>query len=409
LSVSSRSRRQVRCGKSSEENASMRILHTVEFYHPSTGGAQEVVRQISERLAKRGHDVTVATTRLPNRANTVLNGVHIESFAVSGNAASGCVGETERYREFLLAGKFDIMMNYAAQQWATHLVSPVLSQISCRKVMAPCGFSALFMQEYATYFQALPAILGKYDHLIFHSRAGRDVEFARRHRIENYSLIPNGASLDEFAEPKSDFRDRYKIPRGQPLLLTVGSHTGAKGHSVVMEAFRRARIGHATLVIIGNTLGNAGCLPRCKLQAQFVQLASFGKKRVLLFDPPRADVVAAYHAADLFVFGSNIECSPIVLFEAAASKTPFLSTACGNAAEIAEWTGAGIILSSKHRNDGWVYTDAGIMARAIEEILGDQAKLSALRQAGYEAWRNRFSWEKIALEYEQLYIRLCKS
>ncbi len=45
----------------------MRILHTVEFYHPSIRGAQEVVRQFSERLVTLGHDVTVVTTKLPER------------------------------------------------------------------------------------------------------------------------------------------------------------------------------------------------------------------------------------------------------------------------------------------------------------------------------------------------------
>ena len=40
----------------------MKILHTVEYYAPSVGGAQEVVRQISERMVQRGHQVTVATT-----------------------------------------------------------------------------------------------------------------------------------------------------------------------------------------------------------------------------------------------------------------------------------------------------------------------------------------------------------
>ena len=42
----------------------MKILHTVELYHPSQGGMQEVVKQISERLVKLGHEVTVATTKL---------------------------------------------------------------------------------------------------------------------------------------------------------------------------------------------------------------------------------------------------------------------------------------------------------------------------------------------------------
>jgi hypothetical protein len=97
----------------------MNILHTVEFYSPHVGGAQEVVKQISERLARRGHSVTVATTRISGRPKGPVNGVHVEEFAVSGNEVSGFRGEVERYQDFLLGSGFDIMMNYAAQQWPT--------------------------------------------------------------------------------------------------------------------------------------------------------------------------------------------------------------------------------------------------------------------------------------------------
>ena len=173
-----------------------------------------------------------------------------------------------------------------------------------------------------------------------------------------------------------------------------------------MEAFRRANIGPATLVIIGNVLGSAGCLPRCKLQARLTEFASFGKKKVLLLDPPRREVVSAYQSADLFLFGSNIECSPIVLFEAAASGTPFVSTACGNAAEIAQWTAAGEILPTDRAPSGLVRTSAGAMANVIEELLTDKDRLRQLRDAGIENWKRHFTWEKIALRYEELYLRL---
>ena len=53
----------------------LKILHTVELYSPSVGGMQEVVKQISERLVKKGHDVTVATTKLSNRKSKIINGV----------------------------------------------------------------------------------------------------------------------------------------------------------------------------------------------------------------------------------------------------------------------------------------------------------------------------------------------
>ena len=156
-------------------------------------------------------------------------------------------------------------------------------------------------------------------------------------------------------------------------------------------------IGPATLVIIGNTIGSVGCLPACYLQAKFINIVTLRKKRVLLLNPLRKDVVSAYHAADLFVFGSTIECSPIVLFEAAASRTPFLSSDCGNAAEIAEWTGGGKILSA-NTADG--------MARQIEEMLSNKPRLKSMAESGFDAWKKRFTWQSIATQYEDVYRQI---
>ena len=60
----------------------MRILFCCEFYAPSVGGVQEVVKQIAERLVIRGHEVTVATRKLPSREFDELNGVKIVGFDV---------------------------------------------------------------------------------------------------------------------------------------------------------------------------------------------------------------------------------------------------------------------------------------------------------------------------------------
>src|SRR5262249_15833748 len=143
-----------------------------------------------------------------------------------------------------------------------------------------------------------------------------------------------------------------------------------------------------------------------RIQARLTELASFGKKKVLLLDPPRGDVVSAYHSADLFLFGSNIECSPIVLFEAAASGTPFVSTACGNAVEIAEWRAAGRIVPTDRMPNGYVRTNSSVMAEVMEELLAEKDRLKRLSDAGIENWKSRFTWEKIALKYEELYLRL---
>jgi glycosyltransferase involved in cell wall biosynthesis len=285
----------------------------------------------------------------------------------------------------------------------------------------------------------------KYDHLVFHAGEYRDINFARQHDISHYSIISNGASQVEFEENiDNTFRRRYGIPEREPLLLTVGSHTGQKGHRLSIETFQRLKSGRATLVIIGNIFHRAnfwdlfllpllhhiryfrvrhgiklivrsllggihpGCLPECRIRTAWTNLRGLGRKRVLLLDPPRADVVAAYHAADLFVFGSNIEYSPLVLFEAAASRTPFVTLECGNSKEIVEWTGGGVIAPTFKLEDGSVDGNPELFARTIEELLMNTQKRMQLAQSGYTAWRERFTWEKIALQYEALYQELIK-
>lgn len=422
----------------------MKILHTSEFYSPSVGGAQEVVKQLSERLAARGHQVTVATTRLPNRQTSDINGVKIEEFDISGNAVYGLHGEVERYQKFLLEGDFDLMMNYAAQQWTMDAALPVLDRLPYRKVMIPCGFSGLFDPQFKPYFFLLPLAMKQYDHLVFHAEEYRDINFARQNGLTQLSIIPNGAAEDEFSISHADFRLQHQIPEDVPLLLTVGSHTGIKGHQLVMKAFQRLKIEKGVLVIIGNifTRGSIsemffkplleyikgfrvrsfarlilktlrggiepGCLPDCRGHSRWINLTGLGKKRVLLLDPPRAEVISAYQAADLFVFGSNLEYSPLVLFEAAASQTPFITLACGNAKEIVAWTGGGLIAQTTTGKNGFVKGDPAQFARLIDQLLMDPQKRNSLAEAGHKAWQGHFTWEKIVIQYENLYQELIK-
>ena len=285
--------------------------------------------------------------------------------------------------------------------------------------------------------------LRRYDHLVFHADDYRDTNFARQHGLERWSIIPNGASQAEFESVTPDFRQHYNIPRDEPLLLTVGSHTGVKGHALVLEAFRRLKAEHATLVIIGNAFGQAhwwsgfarpvlgsikrgqfskaaglifhtalggigpaGCLSSCRASARWLNWQEGGKKKVLLLDLPRVEVIAAYKAADIFVFGSNIEYSPIVLYEALASRTPFISIACGNAAEIAAWSGGGVIAPTIQKDQGFVDGDPAVFAALVDELLADDPRLADLADAGYKSWLEKFTWEKIASAYESLYHSL---
>ena len=424
----------------------MKILLCCEFYYPSIGGVQVVMQQLAEHFVVMGHDVTVATRLMPSREGSELNGVRIREFSVFGNRVAGMKGEIKKYQEFVQNGKFDVVMIKAAQQWTFDALWPVLEQVSSVKVFIPCGFSGLYEPAYAEYFQRLPSILRKFDHLIFYASDYRDINFAKEHGIANYSIVPNGASELEFnVQPTPNFRSTLKLGDGDFIFLTVGSFTGLKGHLEVAKAFALADFnGRQTILILnGNkpvhydknifqTLIRALGLVRLyglkyvtkHVLKTFLRSMGFrvGKddefetvmnnirkqsnKKVMVMDLPRLVLIQAFMAADLFVFASNVEYSPLVLFESAAAGTPFLTVPVGNAEEIAQWTGAGVVCPAVRDAKGYTRVDPSELAQFMSQLARDEALLKRLGAAGKGNWQDKFTWEKISREYEVIFLRL---
>lgn len=446
----------------------MRILLCCELYSPSVGGVQQVIQQLAERLVVRGHEVTIATTKLPTRLFSELNGVTIREFKISGNLVRGMEGTVAEYRRFVTSHPFDVIMIKAAQQWTFDALWPVLSDIKSGKVFVPCGFSSLYEPAYAEYFRQLPRILQQFDHLIFYASDYRDINFAKGHGMSRFSIIPNGASEAEFSVPPDHcFRQRHSIGPDDLLFLTVGSFSGVKGHLDVATAFLAADLDGqpATLILNGNEslsvewkspvrvlhgrcreytrivrdmYGKDGLL--CALRYLFHGVLNKGgirrgeytnkgmthhvtfkeellavtaevgrqgsNKRVLVTDLPRSELVQAYMNSDLFVFASHVEYSPLVLFESAAAGTPFLSVPVGNSAEIARWTGAGVICSASQDGKGYTKVDPEVLSEYWSRLVKDRAYLRQLGEAGKEKWAERFTWQNITDKYEEVFRKV---
>ncbi len=114
------------------------------------------------------------------------------------------------------------------------------------------------------------------------------------------------------------------------------------------------------------------------------------------------DLIQAYLAADLFVFASRIEYSPLVLFEAAAAGTPFLTVPVGNADEIVRWTGGGVLCEAAKDNRGYTRVDPGTLADAMARCMKDREGLRRLGATARERWRNYFTWKIVAGYYEDI-------
>ncbi len=378
----------------------MKILHTVEFYEPSKGGAQEVVKQLSERLVKHGHDVIVATTHDSNRLSRVINGVKIEGFDISGNNVEGIAGrpaEIRRYQDFL-TGNFDIILNYAAQSWTTDLTFEVLHRISAKKILVPCGYSGLYNPKYAEYFRQLPSELAKYDSLIYMSLNYQDAVFGIDHGLKQKAvLIPNGASAEEFDAPDEyDFKKEMNV-KTPYLAITVANHYVSKGHKFVVDAFAALKRKDLTLVIIGQSSVSHGIkslahffLDFCRCRA----ISWFNPRIKLYTGADRAAVVSAFKQADIFLFGSKLECAPLVMYEAFASKTPMITTPVGN--------------TTDYRDNLFLVRTTAEMTAVANGLLGNEAQRKELGERGHALWKKQYTWDVITKQYETLYKKLCQ-
>jgi len=244
--------------------------------------------------------------------------------------------------------------------------------------------------------------MNDYDDLVFLSHRYKDARFARKHGHQAKScVIPNGASRAEFESAEASRR----FP-GLRVVLHVGSHTRLKGHAEMLQMYTLSEERDTVLWLVGNEFPGCSCGEQCRAQACALNNSDAFRrlnKRVVVEALDRASTVAAFHRADLFLFPSNVECSPIVCFESMASQTPFLATDVGNVAEIVEWSGGGVILPTRRYPDGIVGALIPGSVSILDSLLRDEAWRGRLALAGHSAWRERFTWEQIAGEYLSVY------
>jgi len=458
----------------------MKILLCCEFYYPSLGGVQIVMQQIAERLAKNGHQVLLATTKLKNRNFIELNGVTIHEFDVTGNLVNGYRGEVREYKKFIESFDGDAILIKAAQQWTFDCIWDELENTKVKKVFIPCGFSGLYEERYETYFKALPRILGFFDNLIFYSDDYRDINFARKHGFKNISVLSNGADEREFIVPiDPNFRQSLEIESDEFLILNVGSTGGAKGQMELIDAFDLVHPNENKIRLILNTndpfpqevknmegfdiqkipfisqtfinriyklrtllinkkvreevsrlmMDPKGIMGKLrginttlneelfknsapqKIEESFhnrllKKVSDFNKrntaKQIMVVDLDREKLVQAYHSANLFVFPSYVEYSPLVLFEAAASGTPFLSSDAGNARELVEWLGGGFVINTPKNSDGYCIISPKVLASEINILINQKKLLLSMGDRMKKAWLENYTWEKVAKKYESI-------
>ena len=369
----------------------------------------EIAKAQAFGLARRGHEVTVATERDPARATERWPAhVTVREFSVSGagNARSGCQGETAAYKRFIASLETDIILCNCWQNWATDLAVEVFPKTRAKKVILSQGFNAHLWHRHRrfawglgqwllarSYVRRLPAMLKAFDHLIFLSSQRDRQRFydhwmAGRLALTRRSILPNGVWLRELAERQPAFRQRHGIQTPH-LVLNVANYCDRKNQMAALRAFAKLGRRDATLVFIGSE--------RNTYSEQMVHLgrellrADFQKHVLILTQVPRATIYSAYQAADIFLLPSKDETQPVVLLEAMGSGVPWVSTPTGCVREMP----GGLIAHGETE-----------MADALATLLNDSGRRRQLGEQGRAAVQSRYSWESVLQRYEALFEEL---
>ncbi len=386
----------------------LRILHIVENYFPSVGGMQEVVKQLSERMVLEGHEIHVACTSHPNRNFKVHNGVYIHSFDITGSLATGISGNPEPYIKFVLGSTFDVIVFFAAQIWSTDLLLSDLQKVKAKTIFVPTGFSGLPIPIYKGYYESMKQYMPQFDHHVFLSYDYRDIHFATELGIKNYTIIPNAADEREFLDvDRNILREKLGWTSKEFVVLHIGSFTGLKGHIQALRIINKVKIPHLRMVFIGNGYENFPRYGRQKIRWAFERIkARLTNKKIEIHQWNREQTIEAFQCADLFLFPSNIECSPIVIFESMAAGLPFVASNVGNIAEIISWSNAGIVIKTTFDEYGYGHIDLNEAAKVLQALYCNPDERMNLSIAGKKAFKQEFNWKKITESYINLYHQL---
>jgi glycosyltransferase involved in cell wall biosynthesis len=357
-------------------------------------GVAEVVRNISERLAQRGHEVHVATSAVGSSSSyEELGGVHVHRFSVRGNLAFGTPGQIEEYRRFVRSEDWDLLVNHCLRVWPTDALLSEIGSYPWPSVLVTHGILAA-NDVFPAYYFEIARYLSTYAKWVCVSNASGEVSLAEKLNLPAPQVITNGLNMAEWSCPPLHLRELWNVGNA-PWVVNVSNHYGNhhKNHPVLFELARRLKSDDVRVTHIGNShrasrwnlgaLGvRGGCFYACRAKALFSDSLE------LRTNVSREQVVSAIQEADVVVSTSRWEANSLVLLESMAAGTPWVSFDVGSARE---------------NRGGVVARDLDEMRQVVSELSRNPELRRSLGEAGRAQIVAKHNWDSIVDQYEQVY------
>lgn len=220
-------------------------------------------------------------------------------------------------------------------------------------------------------------------------------------------VVHNGIDTVEYApDRRTDVMDRLGIDPALPSVVYVGRITRQKGLPYLLRAARDIPA-EVQLVLL------AGAPDTPEIAAEVEGLADELRRRrgnVVWVQEmlPKPEVIQVLTHATVFVCPSVYEPMGIVNLEAMACETAVVATATGGIPEVVADGETGLLVPLAQATDGRgtpLHPDRFVrdLAAAINELLDDPERATALGRAGRARAVEHFSWSTIAERTIEVY------
>ncbi|NYB51985.1 MAG: glycosyltransferase [Methanobacteriaceae archaeon] len=373
------------------------------------------VHRLMREIAKKGHEVHVLAPYTGGETDYHLEGVHVERFHYfyprRYQKLSGRSGMIDNVKEGFLV-KIQVL---------TYLFFNVFYSLRKLKNMdiihvqwpIPNGLGALFLKKvygipYINTIHGEEVHLSKRYHMLFalrwlvnnssktitNSTATRNFSIEAGLDGEKIDVIPFGVETD-FFRPLEVYKDPDIFQ-----ILSVGYLIERKGFEYLIRAMPLVLKEHENvrLKIVGS-----GPL-ESKLKSLIYELELADKVEIVK-NVSDEELLMIYNSADLFVLPSivdsqgNTEGLGVVLLEAMACGLPVIGSDVGGISDIIENGKNGFLVKEK---------DITALSYCIIKIINDKGILSCLSNNGYKSVKNKFSWNKIANYYQNIYLNILR-
>ena len=384
---------------------------TWEYPPRVVGGIARVVNDLSKRLIKDGHDITVVTYKEGNVPYYELDkGVkvyRVDNFMINAsnfidwvmqlnfNMIAKASEIIQKEGEFDVIHAHDWLVAYAAKTLKHSYNIPLVSTIHATEAGRNSGIRDS-QQKYINDTEWM--LTYESTEVIVNSNYMKG-ELQRLFGLpfEKINVVPNGVNLLLYSGVDRDyeFRRRYAMDN-EKIILFVGRLVYEKGVQHLIAAMPKILNGYhdAKLVIAGK----GGMMDELKQEANALGL---GDKVYFTGYINGKDVPKLYKAADVAVFPSTYEPFGIVALEAMLSERPIVVSDIGGLNEIVQ-----------HRENGMkCYAgNANSIADSILELLYNPELCANLTKKAKAKVRNEYNWNKIAQDTHFIYQKaICET